>query len=141
MATGQNNLLPLWPDTSGQECYNHGMGIDLKALASNFRERRDEMLATASLRFDRDHRILSAFSSESSPCIVQAMPPGLKVGHHDDEGLRFDDKDKYGYPLTFTTPEQLRLLPAIEQISDWNRAILAFLLTLPSGTRIVLYWC
>ena len=117
------------------------MGIDLKILASNFRERRGELLSTASLRADRDPRLLSVFSTEAVPCIVQPLPDGLKVGHYEDAGIRFDDKDRYGRPLTFTTPEKLEALRDIEEINDWNRAIVAFLLALPPDTKIILYWC
>jgi hypothetical protein len=117
------------------------MGIDLKALASNFRERREEMLATASLRFDRDSRLLSLLSKDAQPCLVLPMPFGLKVGHYEDGGLRWDDKDRYGESLTFTTAEMLRNLPTIDDLCEWNQAILAFLLNLPPDQRIVLYWC
>lgn len=117
------------------------MGIDLKILASNFRERRGELLATASVRLDRDPRLLALFSKDAVPCLVQPLPQGLKAGHYEDEGLKFDENDRYGKPLTFTTPGQLKNLPPIDEISDWNRAALAFLLALPPETRIVLYWC
>lgn len=117
------------------------MGIDLKVIASNFRERRGELLTTASIRLDRDARLLSLFSKDAVPCVVQPLPSGLKVGHYEDDGLRFDEADRYGHPLTFTTPDQLRTFPPIEGLADWNRAALAFLLALPSDTRIILYWC
>ena len=117
------------------------MGIDLQFLASNFRERDGKMLATTSVRADRDPRFLSLFAKNAVPSIVQPLPPDLKVGYYEDEGLKYDDKDSYGQPLTFTTPEQLKKLPPIEEINAWNRAALAFLLALPLGTRIVLYWC
>lgn len=122
------------------------MGIDLKILASNFRERRGEVLSTAAIRLDRDPRLLSLFSRNGDPCVVQQMPEGLKVGHFEDGGLQYDDKDRYGHPLTYTTPEQVELLADklrldINEISQWNRAALAFILSLPPGTRVVLYWC
>jgi hypothetical protein len=41
------------------------MGIDLKMLASNFRERDGEILSTASIRLDRDPRLLSFFSKDA----------------------------------------------------------------------------
>jgi hypothetical protein len=66
---------------------------------------------------------------------------GLKVGHHEDSGLKFDETDRYGRPLTFTTPEQLVAIQRIDELCEWNRAILVFLTTLPAGSRIVLYWC
>lgn len=117
------------------------MGIDLRALASNFRERGGELVSTASLRFDRDARLLALFTPNAKPCVVQPLPTGLKVGHYEDDGLKFDEKDRYGQPLTFTNSELLGQLPAIDEISEWNRAILTFLLSLPTTTKIVLYWC
>jgi hypothetical protein len=71
---------------------------------------------------------------------VRPLPEGLKIGHYKDDGLRYDDKDRYGEPLAFTTPELLREMPAIKDLGQWNRAILAFLVNFPPGTRIVLYW-
>ena len=121
----------------GQSC----MGIDLKLLASNLRERRGELLSTATLRLDRDARLLSLLSKDADPCLVQPLPAGLKVGHYEDDGLRFDDKDRYGNPLTFTTPEQVGAIRTLDELSDWNRAVLAFLFALPPDARIVLYWC
>ena len=116
------------------------MGLDLKLLASNFRERGGEILSTASLRLDRDPRLLSLFSKDAQPCLVQSFPAGMKVGHYEDDGLKFDQNDRYGHPLTFTTPEQLRALRTPDDISDWNRAVIAFVLALPPGTPVVLYW-
>lgn len=117
------------------------MGIDLEALASNFRERRGEMLPTARLRFDRDTGLFAQLDSQSSPCLVRALPDGLKVGCYQGDGLTFTATDRSGRPLTFTTPADLARLRVPEDIAPWNRAILAFLLALPPDTRVVLYWC
>jgi hypothetical protein len=117
------------------------MGIDLQVLASHFRERRDEVVPTASIRFDRDPRLLGQLSLEARPCLVRQLPDGLKAGHYDDEGLKFYAVDRYGRPLTFTTPSDLQNLHAPDDLSPWNRAVLSFLLTLPPDTRLVLYWC
>jgi hypothetical protein len=117
------------------------MGIDLKVFASHFREGRGEFLATATLRLDRDPRLLAQLAPESEPCLVRALPAGLKVGHYEDEGLRWDGMDRQGRPLTFTTPEELRRLRVPDDLIEWNRAVLAFLLALPPNARIVLYWC
>src|SRR5689334_15649782 len=111
------------------------MGIDLKIFASYFRERRGENLATASLRFDRDQRLLSQLTREADPCLVRTLPEGLKVGHYEDEGLRFDDADRYGKPLTWTTSAEVQRLNLPDDLSDWNRAVLAFLAALPPDTR------
>src|SRR5438128_745371 len=112
------------------------MGIDLKILASHFREHRGEFLATATIRLDRDSRLLSLLSS-----IAEPIPDGLKVGHYEDDGIHFDENDRRGDRLTFTTPERVRSLRPVEDLSDWNRAALAFVLSLPPGARLVLYWC
>jgi hypothetical protein len=117
------------------------MGIDLQVLASNFRERRSEFLATASLRFDRDQRLLTQLSIDAKPCLVHPLPEGLKVGHYEDDGLKFDELDKHGRPLTFTTPADLKNVCPPNDLSPWNVAILAFLEALPSDTRLVLFWC
>jgi hypothetical protein len=77
----------------------------------------------------------------ATPCLVRPIPEGLKVGRYEDQGLIFTEVDRGGQPLTFTTPADLRALRVPDEIDPWNRAILAFLLTLPSDARIILYWC
>jgi hypothetical protein len=117
------------------------MGIDLKVMASHFRERRDEFLPTAILRFERDVGLFARLTRDSVPCFVRPLPNGLKTGYYEDQGLMFTDVDRYGQPLTFTTPGDLRDLEPPEEISPWNRAVLSFLLTLPGDARVVLFWC
>src|SRR4051794_27233507 len=117
------------------------MGIDLKILATSLRERNDEFLATATLRFERSVLLLSLFALESSPCLVRPLPPNLKVGHYEESGLRFDQVDGRGKPLTYTTPEILGGVRFPEDLGDWNTAVLRFLLALPPQSRLVLYWC
>lgn len=117
------------------------MGMDLKVMASAFREQRGEFLPTATLRFDRDERLFAQLARDAAPCLVQPLPAGLKVGSYEDAGLTYTDADRYGNSLTFTTPAVLRDLQVPDDVCDWNRAILAFLLALPPDARIVLYWC
>jgi hypothetical protein len=117
------------------------MGIDLKLLASQFREARGEFLATAVMRLDRDAGLFAQLARDAEPCLVSPLPPGLKVGHHEDEGLRWDETDRYGVPLTFTTPAALARLRPAGDLGPWNSAVLAFILALPQDTRVVLYWC
>src|SRR4051812_19014378 len=107
------------------------MGIDLKVMASFFRERGGEMLPTATLRFERDPLLFALLSRDATPCLAHPLPEGLRVGCHEDEGLTWTDSDRYGEPLTFTTSSELRRLAVPETLSDWNRAVLAFLLALP----------
>lgn len=117
------------------------MGIDLKVMASYFREHRGELLPTATLRFERDLGLFCRLSSDAVPCLVRPLPPGLKVGHYDDAGLVFTEVDRYGKPLTCITRADLAGLKMLDGLSPWNDAVLAFLLGLPENVRIVLYWC
>lgn len=117
------------------------MGLDLKVLASHFRERRGEFLATAAIRFDRDEGLFSQLVAEAIPSLTRPLPVGVKVGHHEDAGLEWAEVDRHGQPLTYTTPADLRRLRMPEDLAPWNRAVLAFLLELPDDARIVLYWC
>lgn len=117
------------------------MGLDLTVLASNFRERRGEMLPTATLRFDRDTAIFSQLAPDATPCLVHPLPDGLTVGSYEDSGLRYTDADRSGNRLSFTTPVDLRRLVVPDDTAPWNRAIITFLLALPPDTRLVLYWC
>jgi hypothetical protein len=76
-----------------------------------------------------------------NPCLVHPLPRGFKVGHHVDQGLRFDDADGYGKPLTYTTSPELRRLQMPADLATWNEAVLASLLKLAPETRVILYWC
>jgi hypothetical protein len=117
------------------------MGIDPKILASHFRELRREFLATATLRLDRDPGLFAQLATDAKPCLVQPLPTGLKVGHYEDEGLKWEDVDRQGSRLTFTTVADLQRLKQPDDLSPWNRAVLAFLLALPPEARVILYWC
>lgn len=117
------------------------MGIDLKVMASSFRELQDEMLPTATLRFERDSAIFSKLAADAVPCLVRRLPSDLKVGCYDDEGLVFRQNDRYGRPLTSLTSAELATLEVPDGTCPWNIAVLAFLRGLPEDVRIVLYWC
>ena len=71
------------------------MGLDLVALASHFRERRGELLPTATLRFDRDSALFAQLAADATPCLVDRLPDGLTVGVHEDVGLRHTAVDRY----------------------------------------------
>jgi hypothetical protein len=117
------------------------MGIDLKVLASHFREQRGEFLPTAVLRLERDAALFAQLARDASPSLVRPLPAGLRVGLYEDQGLTYADADRYGQALTYTTPADLRDLRPPDDITPWNRAVLAFLRALPPDARVVLYWC
>jgi hypothetical protein len=83
------------------------VGIDLKVMASHFREVRGEFLPTATLRFERDPGLFARLAQGASPSLVRPLPAGLKVGLCEDQGLTFADADRHGQRLTFTTPALL----------------------------------
>ena len=116
------------------------MGLDLTAVASNFRERRGELLPTATLRFDRDSGLFEQLQVDSTPSLVHLLPEGLRVGLYEDHGLRYVEVDRLGNRLTWTTSHELKQLVISDEIAPWNRAILAFLTTLNPEARIVLVW-
>lgn len=117
------------------------MGLDLKVMVSNFRERRGEMLPTAVLRFDRDVGLFCQLGPDSQPPLALQLPNGLVVGDYGDDGLKYVSNDARGNALTYTTPQALQQLRVPPDTAPWNRAILAFLLALPPDTRVVLFWC
>jgi hypothetical protein len=117
------------------------MGVDLKVMASYFREHRGELLPTATLRFERDSGLFSRLSKDAVPCLVKPMPSDLKVGVYEDKGVFFTQVDRSGQPLTWISQSNLAMMELPEGLSDWNRAVLAFLMALPENVRIVLYWC
>lgn len=116
------------------------MGVDLKALATHFRERRGEFLPTAILRFDRDEGLFAQLARDAVPCLVHPLPADLKVGCYEDTGLTYQTVDRNGDPLTFTTSADLLRIRVPGDIAEWNRVILAFLTALPPDARIILYW-
>jgi hypothetical protein len=115
------------------------MGLDLKVMTSHFRERRGEVLSTASLRFDRDEGIFAQLMPDAVPCLVYPIPPGVVLGCYEDKGLMYTATDGRGTQLTYTTPEDLNRLRVDPGVAPWNRAILAFLLALPADSRVFLY--
>ena len=117
------------------------MGVDLRILASSFRELRGEFLATATLRFERDPALFSHLALDATPCLVRPLPPGLKVGTYEEAGLTWTENDRYGHPLTYTTPADLLRLEVPPDLDPWNAAVLAFLMALPPDARLVLFWC
>ena len=58
---------------------------------------------------------------------MRPIPEGLTVGRYEEEGLAFTATDRYGRPLRFTTPADLRQLRVPDDVVPWNRAVLAFL--------------
>jgi hypothetical protein len=109
----------------------YAMGVDLKVMASHFRELRGEFPPTATLRFERDSGLFAQLSPGATPSLVRTLPPGMRVGLYEEQGLTFAEPDRYGQLLTFTTPADLSKLRVPDDLTPWNRAVLAFLLTLP----------
>lgn len=72
---------------------------------------------------------------------MRPLPPERKIGTCEDAGLTWTETDRYGQPLTYTTPADLRRLKVPADLTPWNAAILAFIRALPEDTRVILFWC
>src|SRR4051794_41697491 len=55
------------------------MGLDLTVMASHFRDRRGELLPTATLRLERDSALFAQLSADATPCLVRPLPDGLNL--------------------------------------------------------------
>lgn len=93
------------------------------------------MLAHDRLSLARDDRLWSLIQAVPSWDFVDG------VAYYTDEGLDDENTDAYGEPLRFVRAGDLARVTLPTDTHPWNRAVLAFVSTLPTDTRIVLYWC
>lgn len=67
------------------------------------------------------------------------LPVGVRVAKHHDDGIRFTEKDAYGAPLWYTTAKEFRKVRLSTDVSPRNKAIVAFIGSLPDDTPIILF--
>lgn len=85
-------------------------------------------------------RLFARLAANAIPVLVCPLPDGPTVGSCEDEGLRYLDTGGCGNRLTFTTPADIRRLVGYD-VTQWGRAVLAFLQTPPPAMRVVLCRC
>lgn len=122
------------------------MGYDLTiSPLRNSKELYDtEVLALNTLRFNPDYRLFEQIKeiNENKPIIIPLpIPPQMKVGIYEEEGLSYEQTDAYGDALTFVYAKELKRLKLPDDVSPRNRAIKPpFIHALPDDTPILLLW-
>lgn len=69
-----------------------------------------------------------------------AVPLPSGADWYGDEGLKTEMTDCYGKPLTWIPA--ITLVNRLEhlEVGPWDLALMAYLKTIPPGTRVVLWW-
>jgi hypothetical protein len=110
------------------------MGVDLKVCPIQY-DGIDWWLLNNGLETDRDYDFQEAVNALS----VAEVPARYRVTKYDDDGLKDVTETPYGDPIMFVRASEFRRLQ-YEPVSEWNRAVLAFLRAAPPETPIVLWW-
>lgn len=104
------------------------------------------------LEFHQDYRIFGQLTSlwrndhrtdiPKKPAIrPRPVPEGAEVFTYEENGLHKRRNCPSGNtPLTYVTARQLKQLRIPRDASPWNKAIKAFVDTLPPNTPIILWW-
>jgi hypothetical protein len=96
------------------------------------------------LTFDQDYFIFDQLPHPGHPhqSTVKAItiPPQLWVETYREGGVERTRKDRYGVDLTFVFAEDLKGLKISDDTSFKNKAIKAFVDTLPDEIPIILMW-
>jgi hypothetical protein len=71
---------------------------------------------------------------------AEATPMSVGVRWYGDEGLELCDLDPYGDKLTCISAFRLECRLAGVELGPWDRAVLAFVKTLPRDARVILWW-
>jgi len=111
------------------------MGVDLTLLPYRWPDLGGTMLAVTRLPLDvRNYGLWEVLSRES-------IPLDRSIQNYEDEGLETRTTDPYGEPLTYMLAVHLsRHLANLDHLSDWDQAIVAFIATLKSDRKIVLWF-
>jgi len=119
------------------------MGLDLTVAPIQFHT-MDWWLANNRLSFDRNYALFSQIApigrgDGKLVCKPKPLPEGKRLDWYADEGCKQVTEDPYGTPLTYVPAAEFRKVKP-KGTNDWNKAILAFLKTLPPDTPVVLWW-
>jgi hypothetical protein len=86
------------------------------------------------LKLEKDYQLWDAIKSLKS----NNLPVPLEWDNHDDGYVEMEE-DYYGEPIKFVKAEQFKLIDT-KDLSEWNKAVFAFLTNIPGSTWVVLYW-
>lgn len=111
------------------------MGLDLDLIVDQYKTESARLLGHTRIGLERNYALFGA---------IQALQPrsaAVSLWNYEDEGLKDRNEDPYGTPLTELWAGELAKVDLPEgEITDWNRAALAFVKALPWRTRVVLWW-
>ena len=111
------------------------MGIDLTIVPQNFPQLNDHLAYTRLGFMFRDYDYFDELQKISRPL-------NEVFRWYDDEGLTKRDDDKYGDKLTFIMASDFLKVKKVgkRKLSDWDKAIFAFIKALEPSTKLVLFW-
>ncbi len=123
------------------------MGLDLSVMPIQYGNVKTNKwwLCYNRLSFDRNYDLFEFFGSEreehnKKTIKEKKIPDDVSVDIYGDEGLKKEVNNPYGEPLTFFYAEDVKNIPIKKSFSDWNKAIIKFLKSLPPKTVVVLMW-
>ena len=118
------------------------MGMDLTVcpIKLNF---NNDWLGHERLSFERDYDLFSQIEDigrGAGPKVLTPKPIPGTFRWYDDDGLKESSDDCYGTPLTYVKAEEFANI-IFDVLSDWNKAVVIFLCSIPPETPVVLWWC
>jgi hypothetical protein len=119
------------------------MGLDLTLCPIQYSDVK-WWLAYDSLRLCRDYRLFSHFGNigrtEVKPVVEpMPLPKQTLLEWYGDEGLERRSNDPYGTPLTYIFAREFCKIK-LDNLNPWNKAVIAFIQSLPEDTPVVLWW-
>jgi hypothetical protein len=113
------------------------MGIDLTIYPQQFDMKWK--LCDQGLTFDRDYKIFGQICDDRPKIEPHPCPDDWQIQIYDDDGIRDCKEDCYGTKLTYLFAFELKKLD-MSDISEWNKAIKAFIDALPDDMKVILWW-
>lgn len=123
------------------------MGLDLTAAPIKYGavNNYNWWLAYDRLSFERNYDLFGQIDDcgrVSTPPILkpQLLPLNVKFDWYEDGGIKTRNVDPYGEVLKYVLASDFKRIVMPEHSGEWNRAVIAFLCSLPEKTPVVLWW-
>ncbi len=111
-----------------------GLDLTLKMDIIPYAKRHFDFLLSNRLRLDRNYDLFDAIKKLPSYDLSE-----YTLSDYWDEGIREISEDPYGEKLRYIYSHDLAKIE-IENISDWNKAVLMLFKHLEANIKIILYW-
>ena len=113
------------------------MGLDLTVYPITVARSNDRWLAYQRLGLERDYDLFDRIKRlEWFPLLVRNVS---HVDFYRDEGIESDTEDAYGNPLRFVLAGSFKDVAQPDD-TQWNRAVLNFLASIPPAMPVILDW-